>query len=171
MTDDLILVDEHDKQIGTAEKMRVHEKGLLHRAFSILVLNSKNEILLQQRAKSKYHCGGLWTNTCCSHPRNGELLDAATHRRLKEEMGFDCELKKTANFIYKVKFANGLTEHEHLHVFTGLFDGKCSPNPEEADDCKWISQEELRKDVEKNPEKYTYWFSLILEKLNQPIQP
>ena len=171
MTDQIILVDENDKEIGHEEKMCVHEKGLLHRAFSILVFNSKNEILLQQRAKSKYHCGGLWSNTCCSHPRKSEMLEDSIHRRLNEEMGFDCKLTKVANFVYKVKFDNGLTEHEFLHVFVGKFDGKCSPNPEEADNCKWVSQEELRKDIEKNPENYTYWFKLILEKLHPPIHP
>ncbi len=162
--DNIILVDENDREIGHEEKLCAHEKGLLHRAFSILVYNSKNEILLQQRAKSKYHCGGLWSNTCCSHPRKGESLDAAIHRRLKEEMGFDCELQKVTSFIYKTAFDNGLTEHEFLHVFVVKFDGKPAINPGEADDWKWVAIGELRKDAQNNPEKYTYWFKLILEK-------
>lgn len=165
MRDEIILVDENDCEIGVEEKMCAHEKGLLHRAFSILVFNSENEILLQQRAKSKYHCGGLWSNTCCSHPRKGEALDAVIHRRLKEEMGFDCELNKVTSFIYKTTFDNGLTEHEYLHVFAGKFDGKPVPNPQEADDWKWMSLDELRKDIQENSEKYTYWFKLILEKI------
>ncbi|MBW2969766.1 isopentenyl-diphosphate Delta-isomerase [Candidatus Woesearchaeota archaeon] len=165
MKEFVILVDENDTEIGSCEKLECHEKALLHRAFSILVFNSKNEIMLQQRAKSKYHCGGVWSNTCCGHPRPGESIEAAAKRRLMEEMGFECPLSEIKTFIYKIKFDNGLTEHEFLHVFKGLFDGVPVPNPEEADSWKWIAMGELKKDIKENPDKYSYWFKLILEKL------
>ncbi|MCK4592058.1 isopentenyl-diphosphate Delta-isomerase [Candidatus Parcubacteria bacterium] len=165
MKEEIILVDKNDQEIGSGEKMKVHQNGKLHRAFSIFVFNSKNEMLLQERAKTKYHCGGLWTNTCCSHPRRGELLEEATHRRLQEEMGFDCELKKIGSFIYKAEFDNGLTEHEYDHVFTGKFDGEPKLNLEEADDYKWIGMEKLKKEIKKNPESFTAWFKIAMEKV------
>ncbi len=165
MKEEIILVDKNDNKIGTGEKMKVHQDGKLHRAFSIFVFNSKNKMLLQKRAKTKYHCGGLWTNTCCSHPRSGESLEKATHRRLQEEMGFDCELKKIASFIYRAEFDNGLTEHEYDHIFTGRFDGEPKLNSEEADDYKWISLEELKKEIKKNPESFTVWFKIAMEKV------
>src|SRR4030042_2763439 len=124
----IILVDENDREIGTEEKLKTHEQGKLHRAFSIFVFNSKGELLLQRRAKGKYHSGGLWTNTCCSHPREGEKLEEAVHRRLKQEMGLDCPLKEAFSFIYKVRFENGLFEHELDHVFIGRVDGKPVPD-------------------------------------------
>jgi len=119
----VVLVDENDNEIGVEEKINAHRKGLLHRAFSIFVFNSKNELLLQKRAADKYHSGGLWSNTCCSHPRPGENLKDAAHRRLQEEMGFDCSLREVFSFLYKKSFDNGLTEHELDHVFFGKFDG------------------------------------------------
>lgn len=161
----IILVDEKDREIGTGEKMKVHEEGKLHRAFSVFVFNSKGETLLQRRAEAKYHSGGLWTNTCCSHPRAGEALEKAIHRRLKEEMGFDVSLKEIFSFVYKVRFGNGLTENELDHVFVGKFDGKPVPNPEEAGGWKWISLDELKKDLEKNPGSYTYWLKVALDRL------
>jgi isopentenyl-diphosphate delta-isomerase len=161
----IILVDEKDREIGTGEKTKVHEDGRLHRAFSVFVFNSKGETLLQRRTKSKYHSGGLWTNTCCSHPRAGEKLEESVHRRLKEEMGFDVPLKEIFSFIYKVKFGNGLTEHELDHVFVGRFDGKPVPDPEEAEGWKWVSLDELKKDVQRNPDIYTYWLKVAIEKL------
>ncbi|VVB81817.1 Isopentenyl-diphosphate Delta-isomerase [uncultured archaeon] len=161
----VILVDENDKELGVGEKLETHQRALLHRAFSILVFNSKGEMMLQQRAKSKYHCGGLWSNACCGHPRPGESLADAAKRRLREEMGFECALQEIKTFIYKVKFDNGLTEHEFLHVFKGLFDGFPKINPAEADDWKWIGMQELKNDIEQNPDKYSYWFKLILRKL------
>lgn len=164
MSTEIILVNKNDQEIGTGEKMKVHQDGKLHRAFSIFVFNSKNEMLLQKRAEAKYHCGGLWTNTCCSHPRSGELLEKEIHKRLQEEMGFDCELKEIGNFIYKVKFDNGLTEHEYDHVFTGEFNDKPNINPEEADDYQWISLEDLKKEIKKNPDDFTIWFKIALEK-------
>ncbi|MCK5123344.1 MAG: isopentenyl-diphosphate Delta-isomerase [Candidatus Pacebacteria bacterium] len=164
MSTEIILVDKNDQEIGAGEKMKVHQDGKLHRCFSIFVFNSNNEMLLQKRAKAKYHCGGLWTNTCCSHPRKGELLEKEIHKRLQEEMGFDCELKEIGGFIYKAKFDNGLTEHEYDHVFTGKFDGQPKLNPEEADDYKWIGLEELKKEIKKNPEDFTVWFKIALER-------
>ncbi|MEA2097899.1 MAG: isopentenyl-diphosphate Delta-isomerase [Patescibacteria group bacterium] len=165
MPEEIILVDKNDKEIGTGEKMKVHQDGALHRAFSIFVFNSQNKMLLQKRAKTKYHCGGLWTNTCCSHPRAGELLEEAIHRRLQEEMGFDCELKEIGNFIYKAEFDNGLTEHEYDHIFTGKFDSTPNLNPEEADDYKWIDLNNLKKKIKKNPDDFTVWFKIALEKI------
>lgn len=160
----VILVNEQDEIIGEEEKIKAHQQGLLHRAFSIFIFNHQNELLLQQRALSKYHTPGLWTNTCCSHPRPGEELKQATRRRLKEEMGFDCELKEIFNFIYKVKFSNDLYEHELDHVFVGQFEGQIEPNPEEAESHQWKSLEWVQQDIEKNPEKYTPWFKIILER-------
>lgn len=164
--EEIILVDEKDKQIGSGEKMEVHQQGKLHRCFSIFVFNPKGKLLLQLRAKSKYHSGGLWTNTCCSHPKVGENLKKAVHRRLKEEMGFDCRLKEVFSFIYKAKLNHGLTEHEFDHVFIGTFDGKPNPAPEEADGWKWIDMEKLKKDITQNPDNYTVWFKIALKKLN-----
>jgi len=164
MSEHVILVDEKDNQIGTAEKLDAHKKGVLHRAFSIIVFNSNGEMMLQQRAKTKYHSGGLWTNTCCGHPRPNEDLLTAAHRRLKEENGFDCELAKLFEYTYQVKLDKRLTENEFLHVFKGVFDGVPKLNPEEAADWKWISMEDLRKDIELHPENYTQWFKLTLDK-------
>lgn len=164
MTEKIILVDKNDNKIGIGEKLQTHKEGKLHRGFSILIFNSKNELLIQKRAKIKYHSPGLWTNTCCSHPRKGKNLREEVKKRLKEEMGFECKLKKIFTFIYKVKFKNGLTEHEYDHVFIGKFDGKPNPNPKEVDDYKWISIEKIQKDIKKDPTKYTYWFKIIIEK-------
>ena len=161
----VILVDKNDSEIGSEEKMKAHREGKLHRAFSVFVFNSKNELLLQKRAKAKYHTGGLWSNTCCSHPRSGEATEKSAHRRLKEEMGFDCELKEIFSFVYSVKFDNGLSEHEYDHVFVGRFDGNPVPNDEEADDFRWTALEKLKEDVRKNPEYYTYWLRVSLDKI------
>jgi isopentenyl-diphosphate delta-isomerase len=165
MVEQIILVDEKDTQVGIGEKLDVHQKGLLHRAFSIFIYNSKGEMMLQKRAKSKYHCGGLWTNTVCGHPRPGESLDQAAVRRLYEEMGFRCSLTKVLEYRYTVKFDNGLTENEFLHVYKGFFDGIPKVNPGEADDWKWINVDVLKKDLRENPDNYTYWFKLSMEKL------
>jgi len=161
---EIILVDEKDNQIGTGEKSKIHKEGRLHRAFSILIFNSKGELLLQKRAKTKYHSGGLWTNTCCSHPRVGENLEAAARERLKEEMGIETELEEKFSFIYKVKLGD-LTEHELDHVFMGKFNGKPEINPEEADDWKWMGIQKLKKDIKENPENYAFWFKIIIHKL------
>lgn len=163
MIDDIILVDENDIQIGTGEKMAVHKAGKLHRAFSIMIFNSQGELMLQKRAKEKYHCGGLWTNACCSHPRPGEALAEATKRRLAEEMGMTCGLEEIFSFIYKSSFSNGLTEHEFDHVFVGQFDGEPKLNLSEAEAWRWISWEDLLNDIEANRNKYTTWFLKIIE--------
>jgi isopentenyl-diphosphate delta-isomerase len=165
MTENVILVDTHDNPVGQMEKMAAHLTGELHRALSILVFNSAGDILLQQRAFSKYHTPGLWSNTACSHPRAGEdSLQAAT-RRLGEEMGFTTELKKSFDFIYKAHFDNGLIEHEFDHVFFGTFDGVPVINPEEANAFKWINLTDLIEDMRSTPEHYTVWFRIIMEKM------
>lgn len=161
----IILVDENDRDLGVGEKIEVHKQGKLHRAFSVFVLNSKGEILLQRRAMSKYHCGGLWSNACCGHPRPGEDTEKAAHRRLREEMGFDCEVNEFFSFIYKTQVDHGLTEHEYLHVFFGDYDDDPVPNPEEAEDWKWISTQELEDDMSRYPENYTPWFLLSIPRV------
>lgn len=159
----LILVDENDNPIGEMEKLKAHQKGLLHRAFSVFAFNEKGELLLQRRAPHKYHSAGLWTNTCCSHPAPGEDTEAAAHRRLQEEMGFDCPLTHKGHLLYRVEFDNGLTEHEFDHIFVGRFDGEPHLNPDEADAFRWLSADALRADIAAYPEAYTYWFKLAFE--------
>lgn len=163
--ENVILVDTNDTPVGQMEKLKAHLKGELHRALSILIFNSDGEVLLQQRAFSKYHTPGLWSNTCCSHPRPGEdSLEAAT-RRLHEEMGFTTPLIKSFDFIYKAHFDNGLIEHELDHVFFGTFDGEPVINPEEANDFKWVKLNILMEDMRSSPENYTVWFRIIMEKM------
>jgi isopentenyl-diphosphate delta-isomerase len=163
MLEEVILVDENDNEIGYMEKMEAHEKALLHRAFSVFVFNKNGELLLQQRALHKYHSGGLWTNTCCSHPRKGEEVIESAHRRLMEEMGFDCELELKHKFIYKAPFTNGLTEHELDYIFTGEYEISPNPNPDEVASYKWIDMNELQKEIEEHPENFTVWFRIILD--------
>lgn len=165
----IILVTKKDEIIGYEEKILTHEKALLHRAFSIFVFNNKGEMLLQKRAKKKYHCSGLWTNTCCSHPRKGEETDKAAHRRLKEEMGFDCDLIEMFKFHYKVKFDNGLTENEIDHVFLGFYDKNPKISKKEADDYKWVKFEKIEGDIKKNPKIYTPWFKIAIKELEKII--
>ncbi|MCD6434547.1 MAG: isopentenyl-diphosphate Delta-isomerase [Candidatus Diapherotrites archaeon] len=160
----ITVVDEKDNVVGKAEKIEVHRKGILHRAFSIFVFNSKKELLLQRRALHKYHSPGLWSNTCCGHPRFGEKLTNAVHRRLKEEFGFDCKLKEIFSFHYRAEFDNGLIENEIDHVFIGIADVVPKPNKNEIAEWKWISLDDLKKDIAENPEKYTFWFRHIIEK-------
>lgn len=160
----VILVDENNNEIGFEEKMAAHEKGLLHRAFSIFIFNENKELMLQRRAQEKYHNGGKWTNTVCSHPKAGESYQKAVHRRLKEEMGFDCQLVKRGCFVYKAKFPNGLIEHEYDCVFVGNYNNEPKLNPEEAMDWKWISIPDLKKEIEKNSDNYTFWMKEILNK-------
>lgn len=165
MTEELvILVNEKDEQIGLMPKMEAHEKALLHRAFSVFVFNSKNELMLQQRALGKYHSPGLWTNTCCSHQRDGESNIEAGVRRLQEEMGFSTSLEDTISFIYKAPFDNGLTEHEFDHILVGHYDDEPNINSEEVASWKWMSLEDVKKDMEMSPEHYTAWFKIIFEK-------
>jgi len=166
----VILVNEKDEQIGLMPKMEAHEKALLHRAFSVFVFNEQNELMIQQRAFGKYHSPGLWTNTCCSHQREGETNINAGKRRLQEEMGFSTELKDTISFIYKAPFDNGLTEHEFDHILVGYFDGEPDLNPEEVNDWKWMALEELKADMEMNPQLYTEWFKIIFDKYYKHIK-
>lgn len=164
MAEELILVNESGEEIGFGEKLEVHQKAQLHRAFSIFVINTANQLMLQKRASHKYHSGGLWANTCCSHQIRGEAEEETTHRRLREEMGFDCELKRLFNFIYKIELDNGLTEYEYDHVYIGRYENEPKPNPEEVEDWKWIDIEDLRRDLEKNPGDYVYWIKPAFEK-------
>jgi len=160
----VILVDKNDNQIGLMPKMEAHEKALLHRAFSVFTFNDKGELLLQQRAADKYHSPLLWTNTCCSHQRNGETSLEAGKRRLQEEMGFTCELEEVFSFIYKAPFDNGLTEHELDHVMIGSYNENPIINPEEVESFKWMTLEEVKVDMELQPEIYTVWFTIIFNK-------
>ena len=176
MEDKVILVDTHDREIGTAEKLTAHREGALHRAFSIFVFRSDGQLLLQKRAQTKYHSGGLWSNTCCSHPRPQEALEEAAHRRLTEEMGFDCALKDIFSLTYKVQLGNDLWEHEYDHVFVGHYDGEPTPHPQEIDDWKWIDLGGLQKDIHNNPDRYTYWLRVCIDNIishreqGRPIQ-
>ena len=158
MSEQLILVNEKDEPVGFQEKLKAHQLGQLHRAFSIFVFNSVGQLMLQKRALGKYHCGGLWSNTCCGHPRPKEKLSEAVHRRLQEEMGFDCKLEDVFEFVYKIKFANGLWEHEYVHIFFGQYEKAPTINSEEAATWKWIDLGDLKKDIKLNPKQYTYWF-------------
>lgn len=164
---DVILVNEQDKMLGSMEKMEAHQKGLLHRAFSIFILNSRGELLLQQRASKKYHSGNLWTNTCCSHPVPGEDTLLAAHRRLNEEMGFDTFLEPVFSFIYKADFDNGLTEHEFDHVYTGVYDGPVAFNETEVKDYCYMKIDEVRNSMQHHPDKYTAWFKIAFPKLEE----
>ena len=165
----VILVDENDNQLGLMEKMEAHEKALLHRAFSVFVFNDKGELLLQRRALSKYHSPGLWTNTCCSHQREGETNLGAGKRRLEEEMGFSCDLEEVFHFIYKAPFDNGLTEHELDHVMIGHYNDDPRVNPEEVDAFRWMKLEEVKKDMDEHPELYTAWFKIIFQEYYQRL--
>ncbi len=166
----VILVDKNDKPVGEEEKMEAHEKALLHRAFSIFVFNSENKLLLQQRAYTKYHSPGLWTNTCCSHPRPGENTFAAAHRRLVEEMGFDCPLQEIFSFIYKAGLDQGLTEHEFDHVFFGRYDMPPKINSAEVASWKWVSMDEIAEGMEHDPDDFTIWFRIAFDRVYQHLQ-
>ncbi len=165
----VILVDEQDNEIGLMPKLEAHEKAVLHRAFSVFVLNDKNELMLQQRALHKYHSPGLWTNTCCSHQRQGESNIAAGKRRLQEEMGFSIPLKETVSFIYKAPFDNGLTEHELDHVLVGYSNQAPVINPDEVASWKWMPIASVKEDIAQHPELYTAWFKIIFEKFYNHI--
>ena len=160
----VVLVDENDNELGLHEKLDAHEKGLLHRAFSVLIYNQKGEMLLQQRALTKYHSGGLWTNACCGHPMKDEPTDNAPHRRLQEEMGFNTDLTKKTTFIYNVPVPPNLIEHEYLYVYSGIYDDAILPNPEEAMAYRWISKEGLEQEIAEYPETFTPWFLIIAKK-------
>ena len=160
----VILVNSNDEPIGLMPKMEAHEKALLHRAFSVFVINGNNELMLQQRAHQKYHSPGLWTNTCCSHQRDGEENIEAGLRRLQEEMGFETPLEYLFNFIYKAPFDNGLTEHELDHVMLGRYEGEPSINPEEVASWKWMDIDLIHADLINNPADYTVWFAIIFDR-------
>lgn len=160
----VILVNRFDEQIGTMPKMEAHEKAVLHRAFSVFIMNDKGETMLQQRAAQKYHSPLLWTNTCCSHQREGENNIEAGKRRLLEEMGFTTELKELFSFIYKAPFDNGLTEHELDHVMMGSYEQDPEINPEEVADWKWMKPEAIKEDISERPNAYTAWFKIIFDK-------
>lgn len=170
MEEQVILVDKQDNPIGLMPKMEAHEKGVLHRAFSVFILNYKGELMLQQRALHKYHSPGLWTNTCCSHQRNGESNIAAGQRRLREEMGFVAELREVTSFIYKAPFDNGLTEHELDHIMIGQYNDEPNINPEEVADWKWMHVDAVRDDIHIHSEKYTAWFIIIFEQFYEKIK-
>jgi len=162
-TDFVVLVNQNDEKIGLMSKKEAHEKGVLHRAFSVFIFNINKELMLQRRNLNKYHSPGLWTNTCCSHQRDGESNIDAGMRRLKDEMGFTTELKEFGSFIYKAKFDNGLIEHELDYILIGQYNDQIKPNSQEVDDWKWMSLEHIRNDIKINPEKYTVWFKIIMD--------
>lgn len=166
----IVLVNEKDEAQGTIEKMEAHVKGLLHRAFSVFVFNSKGEMLLQRRALSKYHSGGLWTNTCCSHPTPNEDVLSAAHRRLQEELGFDCVLDKAFSFVYYAVLDNGLIEHEFDHVIIGSSEEKCLINKEEVEEIAYKSMATLKGEINSHPEQFTEWFKIALPKLEEYVE-
>ena len=163
MNEFVILVDEMDRELGTMEKMAAHREGLLHRAFSVVLFNSRGELLMQKRAAGKYHSAGLWTNTCCSHPRPHESIEAAARRRLIEEMGIDICTKFAFKFYYKAELDNGLTEHECDHILVGYFDGTPIVNSAEVADWKFEGLESIRLNMKEHPEAYTHWFRLLVQ--------
>lgn len=154
----VILVDENDKEIGSMEKLRAHEEGVLHRAFSVFLFNAKKELLIQQRAFTKYHSGGLWSNTCCSHPEPGQSLESAVGKALQRELGISCDVKPISSFIYKKDLGNGLIEHEYDHVFIGEYNGEIKMNPNEVAAIKYVSVQEILNDLTENSKNYTAWF-------------
>lgn len=165
MEKNVILVNENDEVMGIAGKMEAHQKGLLHRAFSIFVFNKNGDMLLQQRAMDKYHSGGLWTNACCSHPQPGEETGAAAKKRLREEMGFEIPVSKIFDFVYKSKFDNGLTEYEFDHVFVGEYEGEVNYNTEEVMNAEYKPMSAIHDSLKKDPEKYTSWFHIAFPKI------
>src|SRR5215207_2015722 len=160
----LILVDASDRELGVGEKMEVHRAGALHRAFSVFIFDGAGRLLLQKRARGKYHSGGLWSNTACGHPRPGETTRAAARRRLREEMGFDCELREAFEFVYRAELDGALVEHEYDHVFVGTHAGEDpAPDDSEVEDWRWVSMEELRRCLREEPERYSYWLKAAVE--------
>jgi isopentenyl-diphosphate delta-isomerase len=165
--EEVVLVDAQDAPLGTMEKMEAHRRGLLHRAFSVFLFHPNGDMLIHRRAKEKYHSGGLWTNACCSHPRQGETTEEAAHRRMMEELGIDCSIDEKFSFIYRAELDKGLIEHELDHVFFGQFNGNLRPNPEEVMDWKFISTEELEAKLAAHPEKFTEWFKIALDEMRK----
>lgn len=165
MSEYVVLVNERDEEVGVQEKLRAHVEGKLHRAFSVFVFNEQGQLLLQQRHPAKYHSGGLWSNTCCSHPRPGEPVAEAAQRRLQEEMGIACALDRRFGFVYRSRLDGGLYEHEYDHVFVGRYDGAPAPHCDEVAHWRWVHPEALRADVAAHPGRYTYWFRLVYERV------
>jgi isopentenyl-diphosphate delta-isomerase len=169
----VILVDERDQEIGVSDKLAAHREGKLHRAFSIFIFNQKGEMLLQKRSlprsgsvsDKKYHSGGLWSNACCSHPRPGESMTAAAARRLHEELGITCDLKKAFDFIYLAPLNNQLVEHEFAHVFVGRYRGRVHPNADEVQEYRWVSPEALNRELLYHPKRFTIWFKIAVKKM------
>lgn len=168
-TEEIVLVDLNDRETGHAEKILTHREGLLHRAFSVFVHNGTH-LLIQKRSMEKYHSGGLWANTCCSHPRKGEMLSEAVHRRLLEEAGFDCPLEEQFSFTYRTVFSNGLTEYEYDHVFLGRYCGEVDFDPAEASEYRWVSFEDLKEELRKEPQKFCSWFIIAAPRIIRIIQ-
>lgn len=167
MRTEVILVDENDIEVGTMEKMEAHHKGLLHRAISVFIFNKKGEMLLQQRATSKYHSGSLWSNACCSHPAPHESTMDAAHRRLQEEMGFDTTLQFAFSFVYKTEFDNGITEYEFDHVFAGVYEGAIKPDPQEVKDYCYMKMDAIKESMTQHQHKYTSWFNIAFPKIEE----
>ena len=169
-TQEVVLVNERDESLGTMEKIDAHRKGLLHRAFSVFIFNSKGEMLLQQRARNKYHSGGLWTNACCSHPGAGEEVATAAGRRLMEEMGFSVSLEKIFDFIYRSEMENGLTEHEFDHVYVGFYEGGIRPDKDEVQDYCYKNMDAIRESLQSHPAHYTAWFHIAFPRVEKWMQ-
>lgn len=163
----VILVNERDEWVGIEEKLTAHKEGLLHRAFSVFVLNDNDEVLIQKRADGKYHSAGLWSNTCCSHPQPGESTQAAAHRRLQEEMSFDCDVEEIFTYRYNTDTGNGLVENEYDHIYIGYYNGNVVPNKDEVSDYKFVDLASLSEQVKNNPEAFTTWFKLILPEFSK----
>ncbi len=163
MEEQVILVNDRDRELGLEEKLRAHRDGALHRAFSVFIFDGTGRLLLQKRARGKYHSGGLWSNTACGHPRPGETTRAAARRRLREEMSLDCELREAFEFIYRAELDGALVEYEYDHVFVGTHDGSPAPDPSEVEDWRWVSMDALRRGLQEEPHHYSYWLKLAVE--------
>ena len=174
MSEDLVvLVDENDRAIGSAPKLEVHERGLLHRAVSLLLRDDRGRFLLQRRASKKYHSAGLWSNTCCGHPRPGESNESAALRRLRDEMGiWEVKIRRVSAFLYRTAVGNGLVEHEVDHVLVGEWNGDPKPDPSEVSEWRWVTESALYADLADNPDRYTPWLADVLQhsrRLPQPV--
>lgn len=169
MEENVVLVNTADEVLGLMEKQQAHENGLLHRAFSVFLFNSKGEMLLQKRAEGKYHSPNQWTNACCSHPRENETYLQAAQRRLQEELGISCDLEEKFHFLYKAEVGESLWEHELDHVFTGIYEGSFALNEDEVGEIRYIVMEDLDKELSENPEYFTEWFKIILKEYKQHL--
>ena len=168
--EEVVLVNELDEEIGRMEKLEAHREGVLHRAFSVFIFNDSGEMLLQRRAAVKYHSPGLWTNACCSHPRPGEAVEAAAHRRLGEELNFDAELTALEPMLYRADVGGGLIEHEYDHLFAGTYNGAVTPNPSEVSDTRYIALDLLQDWIEKRPQDFTAWFRIAIPRIAARVE-